>query len=433
MPNHITSLASGLQVVSDPARHRIGGKERDNRVESVVLSTPVPHTPDRSNVTMFRHKSRALLALLLPFVFVLGWAQLLNCMEIGPNQAVLPPAAEEERARQANAWNKQGMAFYSTGNYYAAAQAFRRVYSLYPDNPDVAFNYGIALQTLGRFESALAPLLKGISARPEDSAAHLSLGVCYLGLGRFPEGVVALEESLRGDPSNIQALFYLAIAYHKLNRDADANERLRWMAERNPQSPLTYLYTARALRMASKFTEAEEVILKSLELDPRSAEAYFERGCIERLLSHPEEAAKAFQEALRIHPEMPNAYIELGEVTLDNRIDPDAAMWYFRKALELNPDDARGLFDLGDCYLKKHEMEEAQKALEHAIEIDSHLSRAHYLLGSILQRQGRNEEASREFAQARALGKQEHDPPIRDFQTPLAPEKESAESSMKTH
>jgi tetratricopeptide (TPR) repeat protein len=180
------------------------------------------------------------------------------------------------------------------------------------------------------------------------------------------------------------------------------------MAEHNAESSLAYLYTARALRMASKYIEASRVIGKSLELDPHSAEAHFERGCIERGLGHPDEAEKSFLEALRLQPQMSNASLELGEVILTDRRDPDGAMPYFKRALEFNPSDAKAYFDMGYTYMKKHQIEAAEKSLARALELDPAFSRAHYLRGSILQRQGRREEAEHEFAQARKLAAREH-------------------------
>ena len=404
-------------------RRKIGLGGRNNGREIGVLSAAVSGSSESASPVAFGHTGRRSPAFVLLFAMALGFLQLLVCLKLYPDQSpqgqTRSNGEEEVRSRQANTWSSQGMTLYARGDYYGAAQVFEKVYSLYPENPDVAFNYGLTLQALGRFETALTPLLKATRARPEDSAAQLSLGVCYLGLGRLSEGVTRLEKSLTGDPANIQTLFYLAVAYHRLQRNGDANDRLRWMAERNPRSPLTYLYTARALRMASKFEEAEIVIRKSLELDSNSAEAYFEQGCIERCLGRPEQAERAFQEALRIHPEMPNAAVELGEVILNDRNDPQAALVYFQRVFQFNPSDARAEFDLGEAYLKTHQVQAAQDALVRAIELKPDFSQAHYLLGSILQRLGRREQAEREFALAKEFGSREHDPRIQNFQTPL--------------
>lgn len=65
----------------------------------------------------------------------------------GPGHILASP---EARARLATAWNTEALDLYAKGDYYQASQYFGKVYSLYPRNPDVAFNLGLALQALGR-------------------------------------------------------------------------------------------------------------------------------------------------------------------------------------------------------------------------------------------------------------------------------------------
>jgi Tfp pilus assembly protein PilF len=67
------------------------------------------------------------------------------------------------------------------------------------------------------------------------------------------------------------------------------------------------------------------------------------------------------------------------------------------------------VLDLGNAYLKKKDMDAAEKALREAIQLDPSLSRAHHLLGIALRRQGNMKESEMEFARARVLAVSEHD------------------------
>ncbi len=329
----------------------------------------------------------------------------------------LTPTREEERARQANLWSKEGLQYFAEGKYWQAARSFERVYKLYPDNPDVAFNYGMALQTLGEFQRAIEPLLKSIESQPADPDAHRSLGVCYVSLGRLEDGIAALEKSLAQDASNVHTLFYLAVSYYKLRQFNKANETLRLMAERNTGSPLTAVYLARALRITDKCIEAQKVIERVIQLAPKTAEAHFERGSIERCQNHVEEAEKSFQEALRLDPERPAVNVALGEMYLLGRRDPDKAIPYFERAIQYDPDDAQAHYDLGSACLKKNDIEAAQKSLTRAIQLDPGHSRAHYLLAKVLQRQGKKAEAEAEFALSQKLQAQEHRRVVQTFES----------------
>jgi hypothetical protein len=76
------------------------------------------------------------------------------------------------------------------------------------------------------------------------------------------------------------------------------------------------------------------------------------------------EAEAAYQEAIRIDPGFYKAYVNLGTVTLRNLKNPgdgDAlskAEQFFNKALELKPDNAISLFNLGTMYYLRYGKEE---------------------------------------------------------------------------
>lgn len=328
------------------------------------------------------------------------------CIGQGQNTPSLA-APEEESVRRANFWNQEGMQFFAKGKYWQALQSFSKVFELYPDNPDVAFNYGMALQTLGQYQRAIAPLLKALEGRPADPDAHRSLAVCYVSLGRLEEGVAELEKSFSLDSSNIHTLFYLAVSYHKLRQDDKANQILQLMAERNTGSPLTAVYLARALRFNKNCPAAEKIIERAIQLAPELVEVHFERGSIARCQNRVEEAERSLQEALRLDPERPALNVALGEVYLLGRRDPDRAIPYFERAIQYDPDDAQAYYDLGNAQLKKNRIEAAKQSLTRAIRLDPEDRRAHYLLGKVLQLQGDKAGAEEEFALSQKLQAQE--------------------------
>jgi tetratricopeptide (TPR) repeat protein len=346
---------------------------------------------------------------------ILATALLVGAARCWAQQAAEPPpASEQQRVRQALEWNKQGMAFFAQGKIGDAAREFGKVYAWYPNNPDVAFNYGMALTAVGEYREAIPALEKTVGLRPLDGAAHLNLGLCYIGSGRIEDGVSQLQKTLETDPKNMDALFQLALAYHKLKQNDKAEECLRWLSERNSESPQIHLYIARAERIAKSYLEADREIAKALELEPQLAEAHFERGVIVKAEGHFEDAEKSFQEALRLRPEVPKYNQALAQLYLVEFHDVDRAIPYFQKVVEYNPDNAAAQVDLGDAYLKKGDLATGEPLLRRAIELDPQASRPHYLLGVLLRRKGRKEEAEKEFSAAAKLAPAEHHRPAPD-------------------
>ena len=74
-----------------------------------------------------------------------------------------------------------------------------------------------------------------------------------------------------------------------------------------------------------------------------------------------------------------------------------------QRSLWINPFYSGPYILLGRAYLRKDQPATAEGMLRRAIEYDPNNRTAHYVLGQVLQRLGRLEEAKREFAIAERL------------------------------
>ncbi len=85
----------------------------------------------------------------------------------------------------------------------------------------------------------------------------------------------------------------------------------------------------------------------------------------------------------------------------DKKGDCQGSEKFYRQALELQPDNAGILCDLGYSYYLQRRWKEGEECLRRAVELDPALSRAHNNLGLLLACTDRNSEAMVEFTQAR--------------------------------
>jgi tetratricopeptide (TPR) repeat protein len=112
-----------------------------------------------------------------------------------------------------------------------------------------------------------------------------------------------------------------------------------------------------------------------------------------------DQAIKAYQEALKQDKNRADACQRIA-VLYDKKGDETNARKYYAMALEKAPKNAELLTDMGySCYLHRR-WEESEKHLRKALVIDPQLARAHNNLGLLLARNGRTDEALREFASA---------------------------------
>jgi len=80
--------------------------------------------------------------------------------------------------------------------------------------------------------------------------------------------------------------------------------------------------------------------------------------------------------------------------------EPDHAIEFYRKAVELNPKNALALANWGDCLLQKGKTDEAKDLLDRAIVLEPDLAVAHRILGLVFMQQNQLEEARVAFREA---------------------------------
>jgi tetratricopeptide (TPR) repeat protein len=158
--------------------------------------------------------------------------------------------------------------------------------------------------------------------------------------------------------------------------------------------------------MTWNYADGEKMIDRAIALDSSQADFHLERGLIEIELKNPEEAEKSLLEALRLHPEIPGGHAALGRLYLELLRDPERALPYLETALRFNPTDSRACLYQGNAYLRKGDLPKAVSSLQRAVELDPAYERAHFLLGTALQRMGRKEAAAHHFAESARVGPQ---------------------------
>jgi len=121
-----------------------------------------------------------------------------------------------------------------------------------------------------------------------------------------------------------------------------------------------------------KFEEAEPYLRKSVELNPDQSAGYYYLGLIAEGKAQDEQALATFKDVLRRDPNYDPAYEAMGRILL-----------------------------------KEQKFPEAQQALEKAVLLNPSSVKAHYQLGILLGRTGKQEDAKKELAIVNELNAEE--------------------------
>jgi tetratricopeptide (TPR) repeat protein len=267
-----------------------------------------------------------------------------------------------------------------TGSYQAAADAWRKVLELSPDDEVARRGLGTALLMTGHRGEAAVHLQKAseiglraaIEADPSSARACNDLGVLLSGTGRVEEAVAQFEKAAALKPDFAAARANLGGALAKLGRLDEALVELRGALELDAGYAPAHYNLGLVLSQRGEAQGAIREWRSALEIDPKYAEAHDSLGDALYAQGQTTEALAHWRDAIRLRPNDASALRRAAWVLAtapDAAIrDGGEALAFAVRALELSPgNDARMLDTLAAAYAEKGQFAEAALTARRAL------------------------------------------------------------------
>ena len=311
-----------------------------------------------------------------------------------------------------------------------------------PENTKAAFFLAITNLSLGDKEKA-EELLKGIIAsHPDHIPSRRALADMYLSLQKLDEAEEQLREAVKVQDDDSQLFADLAYILKRRDNFSEALTLYFHALELSPNNVIRYYDIGDTLLALGEPERAISYLRKADQIDPNNSLVCYNLGRAYFDLGRYEQCEAASKAALQYDPEMLNgrtnlglnatanlgvAYLNLGKLkeaehcfrknllltapsyfnlglALHRQKKYEEALQNFLRAVELVPDEAEFWDLVGNAYLELKQLDDAQKALEKAIEIDPTYPAAVYDLGVVFSRiKGQENEAMKMFKQAITL------------------------------
>lgn len=252
----------------------------------------------------------------------------------------------------------QGIRSYLRAAYGDAIEHFRKaLIAAYVEGEDKAQIYdreraiiylyiGNALAFQEEWEDALREYLEAVQTDPQLAEAHYNLGVAFAACSQLDRAIAAFKEALEHNPNLYEAHFSLGRCYQRLD---DAGR--------------AYIHYSNACNAR-----------------PHAAEPRYYLGLMHQSHGAHELAKRCFAEALRVEPTFISP--EVQDELLINRSEEEVVLWYYRLSQDLKQ--------------QRYE-EEAERIYRALLQWRPQEYQAHYLLGNLLARARRWEEAIEEY------------------------------------
>ena len=294
-----------------------------------------------------------------------------------------------------------GVVLARQGKYQEAITFYESGLKLSPKLAPLLLNLGIAHYRAGQFEQAVSVFQRFLEQRPDVTQARQLYGLSLAALGRDDEAIKELEQTLDAAPPDPAVLYSLGLAYLHLGK-AGFRATLEKLASFPAGYPTLHLLQGLAFLRDQEFEKALEELQSAEKLNPDLPRLYFSLGLAYFKLGQNREAIAAFEKAVDRGSKDFSTYYFLAEALTDNG-DLDIARQRLNLALEREPQSPQGNGLLGKILFKQGKPNDALKPLEFAVAKMPEDQERRYLLARVYQQLGRREEASREFAEVQKL------------------------------
>lgn len=252
-------------------------------------------------------------------------------------------------------------------------------YDARPDDVQGLLRTGRASRALGRFQDAKFLYNAAASAAPNDPAVNTAWGDMLAEKHNNAEAVQSFRAALKADPKWVPALVGLAGALEE-DDPPNASAMARQALAVNSACVPAHVFLARQAIDADNATEAASELERALAVNPASLDAHALSAAIAYVQDRQADFEADVAKVLAIAPRYADAYRVPAELAA-HRYRFDEAVVLARKAMALDPTDARVLGDLGIHLLRTGDEPRAREALDSSFAADPYNVVTHNLLG----------------------------------------------------
>lgn len=264
----------------------------------------------------------------------------------------------------------------AVGDADAAVALARRAVALEPDLAEAQFQWGRALLDQRQWQEAVAPLKRAVALDPSLLDGHISLGNAEMARYEFHHAITAFQAALAINPDRLEPLVNVAACLQKLDRVNEALAYQRHAVTVAPDDPVPHAAIGGTLRQLGDLQGSIEACLRATTLAPDYHDALILLG---------------------------NNSISLGEF--------DQAEAWFHQALSVSAGSGSaraGLAAIGRGSADEADIQRLSAEIADPRSSDHGRISAGFALGSVLDREGRYDEAFEAFSSANGFVRNQH-------------------------
>lgn len=286
----------------------------------------------------------------------------------------------------------------------AAVAEYREALRLDTNLDAARISLGRALLSLKQYSASVSALEEYARRKPRDDQGHYLLGLAYAGLNQLQKAEASLQQAKRLNPGNADTRYNLGRVLVRMGKPDEAIQEFEAAGKINPDDAEIHAQLASVLQQQNQNERAQVELRKSRELRGRS-DQQAQAGKLNDesnrylLAGNPQAAVESYRKALKLNPGDAKLHYNLS-LALDRLGDKSAEQEELKNAIRLDPNLSVAHNQLGLLAMGDGRFPEAEEYFKNAIQIDPKYAEAENNLGVLYSQQGKDSEAAAFFQQA---------------------------------
>jgi tetratricopeptide (TPR) repeat protein len=233
--------------------------------------------------------------------------------------------------------SQKGYQSLKEGRTQEAEDFFAKILSMDENNNYALVGLGDAARKQNRYQHAIRYYERCLKHHPGNNYALFGLADCYKALHQYTKAIQIWEEYLKHDDKNITVLTRVADAYRKVRN----------------------------------LSKSQELYLRVLEMENENAYALIGLGHLYYDFKEYEKALHFWHKMVEVHGENVDIRVLTSIGNCHRKLKTHRqGIEFFRRALELEPDNFYALFGMADCYRGLNENEQSLEYWSRILALD---------------------------------------------------------------
>lgn len=176
-----------------------------------------------------------------------------------------------------------------------------------------------------------------VEKHPESNTANAMMGVVYMDLGMDEKAVKYLEKAVQILPYDYQSRNNLGIVYGRLGETEKAYKELILAMRLKPQDDNIKINLSVLFLRKKEYQKAEEILKYLLTKNPKDAKLHYRLSYVYKEMGKYDMAISELEKASELAPNIINPYEEMGNIYASRLNNPQKAIFYYSKGIEMVP------------------------------------------------------------------------------------------------